>query len=58
MARKYGIDGNRGNMIVRQFLEEKNVDLNRFENPLLNKQRVRRSNLKMPGIITKNCLFN
>ena len=50
MARTYGIDGKRGNMVVRQFLEKKNVDLTRFDNPYINKQRVRRCNLKMPGI--------
>ena len=50
MARTYGIDGKRGNMVVRQVLEKKNVDLTRFDNPYINKQRVRRYNLKMPGI--------
>lgn len=51
LAREYGIHGPRGNMVVREFLEQENVDLGKFRNNKINKQRVRRSYLKMPGII-------
>lgn len=51
LARDYGIEGKRGNMIVREFLESNEIDLNQFQNPFINKDKVRRSILKMPGII-------
>lgn len=38
-------------MIVREFLESNEIDLNQFQNPFINKDKVRRSILKMPGII-------
>ena len=51
LARDYGIEGKRGNIIVREFLEINEIDLNQFQNPFINKDKVRRSILKMPGII-------
>ena len=51
LARKYGIGGPRGNMIVREFLEENSIDLSKFDNPYINTGKVRRSSLKMPGIV-------
>ena len=51
MARKYGIHCPQGNMIVKEFLTDNEIDLTRFDNPFLSSHsRVRRSNLKMPGI--------
>lgn len=50
IARKYGIKGPRGNMVVREYLEKENVDLGKFKNNKLNKDRMRRGQLKMPGI--------
>ena len=48
LARKYGISGPRGNMIVREFLEQENINLKKFKNNKINKIRVRQ--LKMSGI--------
>ena len=56
MARKYGIRGTRGNMVVREYLEKENIDISKFRNSHINKNIVRRSNLKMPGIYPKYCL--
>ena len=53
IARKYGIGGSRGNMVVREFLEQEKIDIGKFRNNKLNKERVRRSCLKMPGITIK-----
>ena len=32
MARKYGLNGSRGNMIIKEFLVESGVDISRFKN--------------------------
>ena len=49
LARRYGITGTRGNMVGKEFLESNGIDLSKFENSFLNKNKVRRSMLKMPG---------
>lgn len=50
LARKYDIDGPRGNMVVKEFLVENEIDFSKFHNPLLKSDKIRRSSLKMPGI--------
>ena len=52
LARKYGINGPRGNMVVKEFLISNNIDIKKFKNPLFNDNKVRRSSLKMPGNFT------
>ena len=43
-------------MVVREFLEKENVDISKLRNSHINKNIVRQSNLKMPGIYHKYCL--
>ena len=50
VGRKYGIVGQRGNMVVKEFLVNNGVDITRFDNPFLKKDTVRRCTLKMPGL--------
>ena len=52
MARKYGIHGARGNMVVKEFLLNSGVDISRFSNRFMNANKVKRCTLKMPGIFT------
>ena len=49
LGRKYNITGPRGNMVVREFLENNNIDLAKFKNPFINNNKIRRSTVKMPG---------
>ena len=51
MARKYGLNGSRGNMIIKEFLVESGVDISRFKNSYIKENKVRRASLKMPGIL-------
>ncbi|XP_065681593.1 uncharacterized protein LOC136095227 [Hydra vulgaris] len=49
LAKKYKIDGLNGNMVVREFLEQNNVDITAFSSTKLNKTRVRRKLNKLSG---------
>jgi hypothetical protein len=49
LAKKYKIPGLNGNMVVREFLEQNNVDINTFSSNKLNKIRARRKLNKLSG---------
>ena len=48
------MSGPRENMVVKEFLQQSGVDLNRFQNPYLCEGKARRRSLKMPGIYIDN----
>lgn len=50
LARTYGIPGPLGNMIVREFLEQHDIDLSKFDNPLFNSMKCRRRYNRMPEV--------
>ena len=49
IARRYGVGGTTANCVIKEFLEDNNVDISSFRTQTATTKRIRRSIAKIPG---------